>query len=82
MLTWVKPAVIVPAMGKIENVVKVSIADGEKRPVADIVLRKGTADERSVHSVIGKREYNILISGGAMNYAQCTVRSWPPAKRH
>lgn len=50
---------IVPAMGRIENVVKVSITDGEKRPVADIVLRKGTADERSVHSVIGKREYDI-----------------------
>lgn len=46
-------------MGETEEVVKVSISDGDQRPVAEINLRKGTADERSVRAVIVSRQYDI-----------------------
>lgn len=39
--------------------VKVSIADADRRPVADIVFRKGSADEKTLREVMGQRAYDI-----------------------
>jgi hypothetical protein len=47
------------AVDTMNEVVKVSITDGDKRPVADIAFRKGTADERSIRSVLERRQYDI-----------------------
>lgn len=40
-------------------VARVSIADGENQPVANLLIRPGTADERTVQGVMARRQYDI-----------------------
>jgi FkbM family methyltransferase len=41
------------------HLMKISIADADQNPVASIAFRQGTADERTIRTVMERRQYDI-----------------------